>query len=179
MTSRRCRNKTRATFVDISDGVQGALESYGRENAQLGLRERSAKPLNEAKLRQLMQQLENDINQQAGGLTQCPSVFFPRSLRCNMRDSAHVLYIWQTIKRGGDGHQADWPDVYLKTGDECISIQQVWAPEVAAPPLSGTLLWLPRASKTEHGKRARTQELCASCSDPVLCGVRALYLVYR
>ena len=74
--------------------VQRALESYGRENAQLGLRERSAKLLREAKRREMIQQLEYDINQQASSLTQCPSVSFPRSLRCNIRDSAHVLYIW-------------------------------------------------------------------------------------
>ena len=113
---------------------------------------------------------------------QPPSAHCLRSLRCTLLDSSHVLYLWHchwhTI--------TDWQarlrrtpgslcTVYMNTNTECSSMHQVRAPDAGAPPLSGTLLLLPSGSKTEHGKPLRTQEMCASSSEPLPCGLRALY----
>ena len=163
----------------LSSEVQRAVQAYGNELSQQGVRERSAAPVHEAKLRLLIERLEDDIEQQVGSLQQPLHKQFPRRLRCDLRDSAHLKVMWHSLRRGGDLHRLDWTEVYMQTEDGSIQpVQQAWVAENAAPPLQGTLLLVPRCSKTEHGKRVQTQEV-ASQSDPLLCGVSALYRLYQ
>ena len=149
-----------------SQEVRRAQEAYGNKLPKQGVRERSAPPMRWEKIKQMV-----------GGINEALALCAARAegaateeVQRHVRDSAFLLCMWHTMHRGQDCLYLDWEHVYLETGTGIHAVQKLWTVEDA--PVDGTLVLVPRASKTEHRTRPRSQLIVSSGqTDPMTCGV--------
>ena len=96
-----------------------------------------------------------------------------------LRDVNHLLYTWNSGRRGRAALYADWDDLYVQwAGEAVVDVHAQWQGGIApAEPVEGTLLVVPSIarSKTEHyyWHRPCTQEFAANESAG-LCAIRRL-----
>lgn len=97
-----------------------------------------------------------------------------------LRDLTHMLYMWNSARRGQDVLYANWEDLHFQGGgSQTVPVHEAWAgviQQAVAP--RGSLLVVPWRSKTEHTRRPVTQSIPIN-PEPQLCAVRRLRTFYQ
>ena len=156
-----------------SELVRTAVRAYQQRQTSAGRRPRSAVPLLPSRLATLVRGMDCALADAArGGRSEESAVL--------LRDVTHLLYMWNSGRRGQDALYADWDDLYVqRAGDSAVPAHVLWQGEIAhAEPVEGTLLVVPARSKTEHWCRPCTQEVVPNDTSE-LCAIRRLRTLYQ
>lgn len=153
--------------------VRGALRAYQQRQVSCGQRPRSAVPITPLTVSQLVSNMSQAL---------VAAVLSKSKARVDvlLRDITHILYMWNSGRRGQDALYIDWEDLYIQFPDRSVvPVATVWAGEVPqGAPVGGALLMVPSRSKTEHTRRPQTQKIDPN-GNAAICAIRYLRTYYQ
>ena len=153
--------------------VSTALRVYQRRQLLSGSRPRSAVPIQLTDLRFLVHRMDAAL---------AAAALAHASARAGLllRDITHMLYMWNSGRRGQDVLHVNWEDLYLVGPDgQATPVATLWVGEIQCSTVPfGDLLMVPVRTKTEYLRRPATQEIVVHAEAP-LCAIRRLRTLYQ